>query len=130
MNVHTWKLKLSLESSLREIDYLIIKSVSNILFYRSSFNCKKKLLNYHRVRKVHATHIMLDRGTTMMAFIQCTDLHAATARCQCCKPSQKSSQSSLFKYSLTVSIVSLSPLKFFSRTNLFKFDNQTEISGE
>ena len=34
---------------------------------------------YHRVWKVRATHIMLDRRTTIMAFIQCTDLHTLPA---------------------------------------------------
>ena len=55
----------------------------------------------HRVRKVRATHIMLDRRTTIMAFIQCTDLQAATTCCQQSRkhsmPLQKSSQLSLFK---------------------------------
>ena len=36
---------------------------------------------------------MLDRRTTIMAFVQCTDLHAATTRCQpsrqLCMPLQK-----------------------------------------
>ena len=34
------------------------------------------LTQYHHVQKVRATYITLDRRTTMMAFIQCTDLHA------------------------------------------------------
>ena len=33
---------------------------------------------YHRRWKVRATHIMLDCRTTIVAFIACTDLHAAT----------------------------------------------------
>ena len=34
---------------------------------------------YHRVRKVRETHIMLDCRATIMAFIECTDLHAAVS---------------------------------------------------
>ena len=30
--------------------------------------------NYHQVRKVRVTHIILDRRTTMIAFIECTEL--------------------------------------------------------
>ena len=30
---------------------------------------------YHRVRKVCETHMMLDRRTTIITFIECTDLH-------------------------------------------------------
>ena len=30
---------------------------------------------YHRVRKVRTVHIVLDRRTTIMAFIECTDLY-------------------------------------------------------
>ena len=56
---------------------------------------------YHHVRKVRAIHIMLDRRTTIIAFIECTNLHAAITRCQqSCKlsmPLQKYSKSSLFK---------------------------------
>ena len=56
---------------------------------------------YNRVRKIRATHIMLDRRTTVIAFIECTNLHAATTRCQqshkLSMPLQKSSKSSLFK---------------------------------
>ena len=37
---------------------------------------------YHHLRKVRVTHIMLDCRTTIMAFIKCTALHAATTRCQ------------------------------------------------
>ena len=36
---------------------------------------KAVMPSYRRVRKVHATHIMLDRRTTIMAFIECTDFH-------------------------------------------------------
>ena len=43
-------------------------------FYINKFQMK-----YHRVWKVHATHIRLGRRTTM---IECTDLHPATTRCQ------------------------------------------------
>ena len=30
---------------------------------------------YHLIRKVRASRIMLDRRTTIMAFIECTNLH-------------------------------------------------------
>ena len=37
------------------------------------------IYTYHSVRKVCATHIMLDRRTTIMALIQCTgQSHAVT----------------------------------------------------
>ena len=56
---------------------------------------------------------MSDRRTTMMAFIQCTDFHAAITRCQRSRKLsitlQKNSQSSLFEWSSTVSILSSSP---------------------
>ena len=35
---------------------------------------------YHRVRKVHVAHMMLDRRTTIMAFIEWTDFHKAITR--------------------------------------------------
>ena len=56
---------------------------------------------HHRVKKVCATDIMLDRGTTIMAFIPFTNLHAVTTRCQRSRklsmPLQKASNSRLFK---------------------------------
>ena len=33
-------------------------------------------MRYHRVWKIRVTHIMIDRRTTIMIFIKCTDLHA------------------------------------------------------
>ena len=59
------------------------------------------LHRYHCVRKVHATPIMSDGRTTMMGFIECTELHAAATCCRrshkLCMPLQKNSQLSLFK---------------------------------
>ena len=64
-----------------------------------TFACKHWTLlkSYHHIRKVRATHIMLRRRKIIMAFSQCTDLHATTIRCKRCMPLQKNSQSSLFK---------------------------------
>jgi hypothetical protein len=36
---------------------------------------EKIVVDYHRVRKVRATHILLEDRITIMAFIECTDLH-------------------------------------------------------
>ena len=56
----------------------------------------KYSMKYHHVRKVRATHIMLDCRTTIIAFSECTELHAANTHCQqSCKLSmhlQKDSQ--------------------------------------
>ena len=56
---------------------------------------------YHRVREVRATHIILERKTIIVAFIESTDLHAATTRCQrsgkLSMPLQKDSETGLFK---------------------------------
>ena len=51
---------------------------------------------YQVVRKVRATHILLNCGKIIIAFIECTDLRAATTRCQpsCkfCRSLQKNSE--------------------------------------
>ena len=64
-----------------------------------NYNAKNML--YRRVRKVRATHIMLDRRTTIMAFLECTDLQVTTTYCQqlhkLCMSLQKNSESKLFK---------------------------------
>ena len=60
-----------------------------------------RCITYHRIRKVRATHIMLDGRTTIMAFIECTNLHTANTSsqqsCRLCMLVQNNSQSRLFK---------------------------------
>ena len=40
-----------------------------------------RIMQYHRIRTVRATHIMLDRRTTMMAFTERADIHTAMTCC-------------------------------------------------
>ena len=62
----------------------VIIAKTNIYYFESllnQINKRKTVSNdYDDIvfGKYVQTHIMLDRRTTMMAFIQCTDLHAAT----------------------------------------------------
>ena len=71
------------------------------IYFEEFDNSHDPKYNYHRVRKVRATHIMLDRRTTMIAFIKCTDLHYqphfASGHANFLCLYKKNSQSSLFK---------------------------------
>ena len=84
---------------------------------------------YHRVWKVHTTHIMLNRRTTIMAFIECTDLHVTTKRYHGSRklfmPLEKQILNQGYSNNPpTVSIVSLSRLKFLPRRNFFNFEDR------
>ena len=82
------------ERTLPRDETFIISYSQNYLGYLCSYVCIRfNFLLFHYFNmgafefitvfgKVRAIHIMLDRRTTIMALIECTELHTATTRCQ------------------------------------------------